>query len=390
MENKNKFRNLKSITNNEIVPDITGNLQIEIEFKKPLNSLKSLFENITELKEIDLSNLNMSEVTNMDSMFSGCSLLENINFSGIDTRNLKTMNYIFKDCKKVKQVDLSSINSQNLENMTSMFSGCENISLINISSFPKVEDDILNGINTKVNIISNERISNKLNKISLNSLNTNINIVIIIINNDYCQKGQKEKCKECSSIFKGFCSSCNEGYFLPIDSINQNICSSCNKNPHCKKCLGTSFFILCQECEEGYILENNKCNAISSKETDEPLEEECITGIEEKCLSCQTEKGKKKQCFECNEGFYLPTDSKDKYKCETCKKINNCISCNGTLNSPICNKCEIGYKLISNKCIEITCDKGPKEKCYLCNTEPSKKEECLLCNDGYFIPDKSE
>lgn len=152
-------------------------------------------------------------------------------------------------------------------------------------------------------------------------------------------KGQKEKCKECSSIFKGFCSSCNEVYFLPIDSINQNICSSCNKNPHCKKCLGTSFFILCQECEEGYILENNKCNAISSKETDEPLEEECITGIEEKCLSCQTEKGKKKQCFECNEGFYLPTDSKDKNKCETCKKINNCISCNGTLNSPICNKC---------------------------------------------------
>ena len=389
LNNQKSFRRLKIINEPEFIPEMSQNIPVMIEFKKSLNSVESLFENITELKNIDLSNFDMSEITNMDSMFSGCSSLEDIIFSKVDTKNVKSMNYLFKNCINLKKVDMSSFNSQNLENMNSIFTGCGNISLINISSFLNVEEDLLNGVNSKVDVISNERIYNKLNKISLDSIKSNINIIIIIdINDKDCDKGENEKCKTCSSLIKGNCLLCNEGYYLSIDSRNKKICSSCNKNPHCKKCIGASFYVLCQECEEGYILKNNECHEISLP-TEQPEENNCITGMGEKCLSCQTEKGKKNQCLQCNEGFYLPTDSKDKNKCETCKKIGNCISCSGLSNSPVCNKCEIGYKLISNECKEISCIKGEDEKCFLCNSEPNKKDECLMCNDGYFIPDNA-
>ena len=402
LDNNKKLRNLEGIISSEFMPDFNGYISVNIEFKKSLNTLECLFENITQLKKIDLTNFDMSDVTNIDSMFSGCTSLEDIILSGVDTRNLKSMNYLFKNCKNLKEVDMSSINSQKLDNMSSPFSGCENILSINLSSFVNVKDDILNGINTKVNIISNERIYNKLNKISLNSLNINIKIDIILnINSKFCEIGENEKCKTCSSLLQGNCLLCNEGYYLPIDSSNKKICSSCKKE-HCKKCFGTSFLNLCQECEDGYILEKNICKHVSTnkdpEETEaveteeiktEEAEEDCIIGLEEKCLLCKNEKGKKNNCDKCNEGFYLPTDLQNNTKCETCKKIDNCISCSGSLNSPICNKCEIGYKLISNKCEEIVCDKGDNEKCLLCNTDKYKKDQCFLCNDGYFLPDNT-
>ena len=392
--NNKNFRNLQNIIDFEFTPNVNEIISVNIQFKKSFNNFNSLFEDITQLKKIDLTNFDMANVTNMDSMFSGCTSLEEINLSGVDTRNVKSMNYLFKDCKKLKEVDMSSINSQNIENMTSLFSGCKNISRINISSFNNVEDDFLKGVNSKVDIISNEIIYNKLNQISLNNLNKNINIIISNVNgaisnikSKTCEIGENEKCKACSSLFKGDCLLCNEGYFLPIDSPNKRKCSSCKKTENCKKCFGSSIFILCQECEEGYILENNICKKDSHDK--KPEENDCIIGTEEKCLSCKKEKGKKNECSQCNEGFYLPIDSKDKTKCETCK-IDNCIACLGSLNSPICTRCKKGFKLFDNKCEEEKyCEIGENEKCRLCRTEKNRRDECLLCNNGYFIPDNA-
>jgi surface protein len=253
LENNKKLGNLNNIINSEFTPDVNGDISVNIEFKKSVNNLQSLFENIIQLKRIDLTNFDMSNVINMDSMFEGCTSLEDVILTGVNTENLKSMNYLFKNCKNLKEVDLSPINSHNVENMTSLFEGCENINSINISSFPNIENDAFNGINSKVNVISNERISNQLAKLSLNNLNININILIISFVSKSCEIGKNEKCKECSSLFKGNCLSCNEGYYLPIESSNRKICSSCQKE-HCKKCIGTSYFILCHECEEGFIL----------------------------------------------------------------------------------------------------------------------------------------
>lgn len=112
----------------------------------------------------------------MDSMFSGCSSLEDIIFDGIDTRKVNTIKYLFKNCQKLKNVKMSPINSQNIKNMTSIFFGCKNINFINISSSPKIKDDFLDGLDSKLSLISNEKIFDNLKKISLNFINKKISI----------------------------------------------------------------------------------------------------------------------------------------------------------------------------------------------------------------------
>lgn len=83
------------------------------------------------------------------------------------------MNYMFKNCDNLEEINMSPINAQNVKNMSAIFDGCKKLNSINISSFPNVEEDFLDGIKSKVNVISNEKIYDKLTKISLNSLEKN-------------------------------------------------------------------------------------------------------------------------------------------------------------------------------------------------------------------------
>ena len=394
LSKKNSLRHLNSVLDAKSKFDFTGDITVAIDFNSSLFTTKSLFENITQLTQVNLTGLDMSKIIDMDSMFSGCSSLENIIFDGVDTRKVKSMNYLFKNCKNLKEVDMSPINTQNVNDMASLFSGCDNINSINISSFPKIKNDFLDGVNSNINVLSNERISNDLNKIALKSVSKKIKVKIIVVrdddDDDSCEKGDKEKCKTCSNNIKGNCLLCNDGYYLPIDSNNKNKCTSCSLKEHCIKCIGQSSFIFCEECEKGYVLNNNNLCIKEGEQGSNQNEESCILGIEEKCVSCKNEVGKKNECQECNKGFYLPTDKSKNTQCESCKKIKNCASCSGTLNAPICDKCEVGFKLISNECKEILCERGMNEKCVHCNLEKDKKEECLSCNEGYFLPENAE
>ena len=487
IDQNNRLRNLRSIRARATF-DFTGEITININFFINVNSLARLFENVPQLKEVNFTDFNMSEVTNMDSAFSGCTSLENVFFDGVDSRNLQTMNFLFKNCTNLKNVNLSPLNILNVATMNSPFQGCHNLQ-VNISSFPKISDDFLLGTFSNLKFIANEKIYDKLNILLLSHININLNITIYVEQylDNSCEKGEKEKCKTCCNNIRGNCFLCNDGYYLPIDSSNKKVCTSCSVKKHCKKCIGLTSYILCQECEEGYILENNICKAKndrkeeeeekekednnelelekeyenkekekkeikennesekekgnekeennksekeyenkeeekkennksekeedkkennkSEKEEDreefyeseneykeekekekEKQEEICILGEGEKCKSCKKEKGMNNQCSECNEGYYLPIDKSQNLKCESCSKLENCLSCNGTSNSPTCNKCETGFKLISNKCKKKSCIIGSNEKCMSCK---NGTEECLSCNEGYFLPDDS-
>ena len=393
IDEQKRLRRLDSIVNGEDKFDFTGDISIVIEFNNTLNSSKSLFENVSKLKNINLTSFDTSQITTMDSMFSGCTTLEQITLDGIDTRKLHNMNHMFRNCDNLQEINMSPINAGNVKNMSAIFEGCKRLNSINISSFPNVEEDFLDGIKSKVNVISNEKIYDKLTKISLNSLEKKIDLNIIINDfndkDDSCVKGSDEKCKACSNNIKGNCLLCNDGYYLPNYSNNKTVCTSCAIKEHCIKCSGQDSFILCHECEEGYILKNNDCKQKTEINSDKE-EESCILGLDEKCVSCNNEIGKKNQCDKCNEGYYLPIDKSDNLKCESCKKIANCASCEGSLNNPQCNKCEEGFKLISNECKQSLCERGMNEKCLHCNMEKDKTNECLSCNPGYFIPDDAK
>ena len=97
--------------------------------------MSSLFEGCSNLKNIDLSNLNTSNVTNMSSLFKGCTFLENINLSNINTGNVTDMSSMFASCGHLKNIDLSDLNTSNVTKMSSMFAHCERLESLDLSNF---------------------------------------------------------------------------------------------------------------------------------------------------------------------------------------------------------------------------------------------------------------
>ena len=108
---------------------------VTIEFKGLLNSTEKMFRELTDLIEVDLSNLDTSEVTSMSSMFYKCSNLERIDFGNINTSLVKDMNHLFYYCKKLEYINLSNFDTSSVTNMRELFSHCESLKLIDVSSF---------------------------------------------------------------------------------------------------------------------------------------------------------------------------------------------------------------------------------------------------------------
>ena len=387
-EKNNNLRNLKIINDEKgyYTPEESGEQSFKIIFKIILNSLNEIFKDNQELIKVDLSNLEMENISSMNSSFSGCENLEEVNLDGVNTSNLLDMAYTFEKCNNLKDLDLSPINSNNTLNTKRIFSGCEKLENINISSFEKVDENMFEGIKSKPNIISNQYASISISNIFHYLFNININITIVenrkkFNKTDKCEIGENEKCKECNKVIPGNCLTCNEGYYLPFNEYDNKICLSCNKIEDCRTCFGDKYHILCSSCDYSFYLENNKCIRKQKKE-------KCIIGEKEKCMSCREEENLIDQCKNCNEGYYL-SENTNKTECLKCDIIENCLECNEENNTLICHKCQEGYEYIDNSCVEKVCELGKNEKCSSCKTEKGRKSECKTCNIGYFISEEN-
>ena len=121
---ENMFFRCKSITNIDLSNFNTQNV----------NNMDHIFFRCESLTNIDLSNFNTENITNMDSMFFGCKLLTNINLSNFNTQNVINMNQMFCECKSLTNIDLSNFNTQNVTNMDYMFYKCESLKNIEFSN----------------------------------------------------------------------------------------------------------------------------------------------------------------------------------------------------------------------------------------------------------------
>ena len=65
--------------------------------------MKSMFDGCSSLKNLDLSNFNTLNVTNMSCMFNGCTSLKNINLSKFNTQNVTDMIAMFYGCSSMKK-----------------------------------------------------------------------------------------------------------------------------------------------------------------------------------------------------------------------------------------------------------------------------------------------
>ena len=124
-----------------------------------------LFQNLTALEEIDLSNFDTSNVTSMSAMFSNCGSLESLDLSSFDTSNVTSLAGMFNYCTKLKQLDLSNFDTSNVTSIRTMFQRCESLEEVDLSNFntSKVTDMAYlfnNDINLKNINISNFDTSN--------------------------------------------------------------------------------------------------------------------------------------------------------------------------------------------------------------------------------------
>lgn len=157
-----------------------------INLSKQITSADNAFSACNNVSSIDISNINLSAVTNMQSMFSSCSNLENLSLSNTTTNKLTNTSSMFSGCWKLKNIplfDTSGVTSMNLmfndcrdletiplfntssaTNMQSMFSGChkiEEIPTFNTSNVTSMSSTFQNCENLRtVPLLNTSKVTN--------------------------------------------------------------------------------------------------------------------------------------------------------------------------------------------------------------------------------------
>ena len=90
----------------------------------------NLFSEFTQVKKIDLNNLDTSNVTNMMSMFAICTSLADLNIRNLKTSNVTNMANMFNNCFELTNLDLSNFDTSNVTTMQGMFAGDRNLKSI--------------------------------------------------------------------------------------------------------------------------------------------------------------------------------------------------------------------------------------------------------------------
>lgn len=105
-----------------------------------VTDMQNMFYYCKELTSLNVTNFNTENVTNMSGMFWLCNSISNINLSSFNTENVTDMSNMFCRCVWLNALDLSCFNTENVTNMSHMFDGCSyhsrsQMRTIDLSSF---------------------------------------------------------------------------------------------------------------------------------------------------------------------------------------------------------------------------------------------------------------
>ena len=142
--------------------DLDGDLNnITLKFGGEIKSCLNMFKGLTSIKEIDLSKLDTSLITDMTLMFCDCINLEKVTFGNKTISSITSMDCMFKNCinltvidlsifdtslvtimketfchcQSLQSIDVSKFNTSNVENMYDMFAYCYNLISVDVSNF---------------------------------------------------------------------------------------------------------------------------------------------------------------------------------------------------------------------------------------------------------------
>ena len=100
-----------------------------------VTSMQSMFSGCSSLTSLNVSSFNTAKVKNMNSMFSSCSALTSLGITNFDTVNVTNMKGMFSDCSALTSLNLQYLGTYNVENMSYMFNGCSSLTSLSLSSF---------------------------------------------------------------------------------------------------------------------------------------------------------------------------------------------------------------------------------------------------------------
>ena len=100
-----------------------------------VTDMNHMFYSTSNITNLNLSNFDTSKVTNMNHMFHAMSKLTTLNLSNFDTSKVTDMSYMFNDVSSLNTLNLSSFITSQVTSMYAMFQGMRNLTTLNLSSF---------------------------------------------------------------------------------------------------------------------------------------------------------------------------------------------------------------------------------------------------------------
>ena len=115
------------------VESITGLDKLDMS---AVTDIKCMFMYCQELRSLNLSSFNTSNVTNMGSMFFNCyNLTEIIGIENFNTSSVTDMSGMFSGCSGLTALDVTSFNTSSVTDMSDMFFNCENLTTLDFTNF---------------------------------------------------------------------------------------------------------------------------------------------------------------------------------------------------------------------------------------------------------------
>lgn len=135
-----------------------------------LQSINQIFEECTELRELDIRGWDISECKTFSdtkknsyshSLFTRCYKLQCIyGLSGLNTRNMEDFTEVFYDCRSLTSIDVSKWVTSKATSMRKMFNGCFSLTSLDVSNFDTSNVTDMGGMFEDLNSLQKLNISN--------------------------------------------------------------------------------------------------------------------------------------------------------------------------------------------------------------------------------------
>ena len=107
---------------------------IKLKWNENIKSCKNMFSGLSNLIDINFTNFDTSEVTEMEEMFRDCSSLTSLDLSNFNTNLVSKMSYMFANCSTLISLDLSNFKTSSVKDIYGIFKDCYSLKFLNIAN----------------------------------------------------------------------------------------------------------------------------------------------------------------------------------------------------------------------------------------------------------------